>query len=203
MAHQNYNIEPKPEAERLKAFELYLESNVEGKHRSNRQIAAALGVSAVTIGRWREVDKWDEKVSKVLVESAGASESTVNALKRRVRKGLLDGLEHLQNIATDPKTPARDRINAVKALAEIAVRMDAVVAASGAGQARGTVPEFDDSLEDREWTTKRTEQQEPKPDDGELKPESLEPEQTPEPQPEVSPQSSPMADLESAPEDAV
>jgi hypothetical protein len=178
------DVTPKPDAERLKAFELFLESNTSGKHRSNRQIASTLGVSAMTIGRWREVDKWDEKVGKVLTESANASESTVNALKRRVRKGLLDGLNHLQTIATDEDTPARDRIAAVKALADIAVRLDAVVAASGAGSAQANVPEFDDTLEDAKWqTTEQDEQPEPKPADADSLsvPEPLE---KPEPQPE-------------------
>jgi hypothetical protein len=180
------DVTPKPDAERLKAFELFLESNTSGKHRSNRQIASTLGVSAMTIGRWREVDKWDEKVGKVLTESANASESTVNALKRRVRKGLLDGLNHLQNIATDVKTPARDRIAAVKALAEIAVKMDAVVAASGAGSAQANVPEFDDTLEDDKWTTEQTEQPEPRPEESDSR-TSPEPQERLEPQPETLP----------------
>ena len=189
------DVTPKPDAERLKAFELFLESNVSGKNRSNRQIASTLGVSAMTIGRWREVDKWDEKVGKVLTESANASESTVNALKRRVRKGLLDGLNHLQNIATDVKTPARDRIAAVKALAEIAVKMDAVVAASGAGSAQANLPEFDDTLEDEKWqTSEQTDKPEPRPD-GDDSPRSPEQPEKPEPQVENSP-SSPQVDSE-------
>lgn len=150
-----YDITERPQADRLKAFEMYLSASTAGKSRSLRSIGAELGVSSMTISRWREVDKWDEKISKVLSEAATGAETTSNALKRRVRQGLLDGLSQLQNIAMHGDHD-RDKIAAVKALADIAIRIEAITAAATAGQGESDkkILEFDDNLpEEGPWTT--------------------------------------------------
>ena len=152
-----YDITERPQADRLKAFEMYLSASTSGKSRSLRSIGAELGVSSMTISRWREVDKWDEKISKVLSEAATGAETTSNALKRRVRQGLLDGLSQLQHIAMNGSQD-RDKIAAVKALADIAIRIEAITAAATAGQGEAVKTiEFDDSLpeEDKWQTTER------------------------------------------------
>ena len=149
-----YDITERPQADRIKAFEMYLSASTSGKSRSLRSIGAELGVSSMTISRWREVDKWDEKISKVLSEAATGAETTSNALKRRVRQGLLDGLSQLQHIAMNGAQD-RDKIAAVKALADIAIRIEAITAAATAGQGEAVKTiEFDDSLpEEDKWQT--------------------------------------------------
>lgn len=146
------DTEPK-EAERLKAFELFLQSSQKGTPRSLRSIAATLGVAANTVQRWRNVDGWDAKVNKVLSEAAATHETTQNAIKRRVRRGLLDGLTELQRLVTQASRDS-DRINAVKAIAEIALKIEAVTAAAGSGQSAAVEQaDFNDDLpEDQpEW----------------------------------------------------
>ena len=145
MANPNIDVKPRPEQERVKAFELFLSTSLEGKPNSLRQIASAVGVSAMTIGRWKEVDEWDLKVSKMLSEAAAGADTTANALKRRVRQGLLDGLAQLQKIALQGDKDS-DKIAAVRALADIAMRMDALTAVATAGQSKEQQVEFDDRL---------------------------------------------------------
>lgn len=141
-----FDVKPRPEGDRVKAFELYMTAAANGKSMSLRAIASALGVSAMTIGRWREVDQWDQKVSKVLAEAATGAETTTNALKRRVRQGLLDGLSQLQSIALNASHD-RDKIAAIKALADIAIRMEAITAAAvGPGGDSKQAIEFKDDL---------------------------------------------------------
>lgn len=147
------NFEARAEGDRLKAWELYLQASTGGKYRSLRSIASDIGVSPMTIGRWKEVDGWDEKIKKILVQTAGSAESTSQAIKRRVRRGLLDGLDELQAIATDTNLQPKDRIEAIKAISAIALKIDAVT--SGAfGKEEGTVSkpvEFNDELEGTKW----------------------------------------------------
>lgn len=146
------DIQVRPEADRIKAWELYLEATTGGKYRSLRSIASDLGVSAMTVGRWKEVDKWDEKLKKILAQTAGTAESTSNAIKRRVRRGLLDGLDELQALATDEKVSARDRIAAIKAISEIALKIDAVTAGAFGKEGAAQKPvDFNDDLETQQW----------------------------------------------------
>src|SRR4030095_14698419 len=100
---------PRDEADRLKAFELYLNASNGGKFRSLRSIASEVGVSSVTIARWKEVDHWDDKLNKALATTANTQESTSNAVKRKVRKGLLDGIDELHKMAADTSLSAKDR----------------------------------------------------------------------------------------------
>lgn len=154
-------FEGRPKEDRLKAWELYLEASTGGKYRSLRNIASELGVSQPTIARWKEVDKWDEQIKKTLAQTAGTAESTSQAIKRRVRRGLLDGLDELQNIATDTNLAPKDRIEAIKAISAIALKIDAVTAgAFGKDSANTNVPEFSDELEGPSWP-KTTEQHSP------------------------------------------
>lgn len=139
------DIVERPEVDRIKAFELYLSANLAGKPRSHRQIAAELGVSSMTIGRWSKVDEWDNKVNKILSEAATGAETNANALKRRVRQGLLDGLTQLQYIATKGDKDS-DKINAIKALADIAIKLDAISAASAASPTQKAAVVFNDDL---------------------------------------------------------
>lgn len=139
--------------ERLKAWELYLEASNGGKYRSLRNIASEIGVSSVTIARWKEVDGWDEKLKKILVQTAGTAESTSQAIKRRVRRGLLDGLDELHNMAKDTKLTPKDRIDAIKAISAIALKIEAVTSGAFGKDASNTqtVPDFSDDLEGTQW----------------------------------------------------
>lgn len=140
------------DAERLKAWELYLSSNTEGKPRSLRSIAGTLGLNPATVRRWASVDGWEQKVNAILSQSAQTAEATQNAIKRQVRRGLLDGLGELRRLALGAQKEA-DRVSAVKALVDIAIRIEAVTAAASAGKSESAdVAEFNDELpEDDQW----------------------------------------------------
>lgn len=191
------------EGDRLKAWELYLEASTGGKYRSLRSIASDIGVSPMTIGRWKDVDQWDEKIKKILVQTAGTAESTSQAIKRRVRRGLLDGLDELQAMATDTNLSAKDRIDAIKAISAIALKIDAVTAgAFGKDAAPTGVQEFNDELESTKWPP-ITEQPLP-PDDNGVEGESQALSLTPptQPSPSLSLLNSEV-DLESLPEESL
>ena len=177
------DIQKRPEGDRLKAFEMYLEASSGGKYRSLRSIASEIGVSSMTITRWRDVDKWDERIKTVLVQTAGTAESTSQAIKRRVRRGLLDGLDQLQSMATDTSLSPKDRIDAIKAISAIALKIDAVTAgAFGKEATANTIVDFNDDLE-TPWQT--TEKLSPPAESGErtdaLEPESPMPPSRPSP----------------------
>lgn len=120
-------IDPRPEAERLKAFELFLKAGEEGKRVSFRSISQKLGIHEQTIRRWARVDKWQERLAKNLGETAGIAEASSNVIKRRLRIALLTGLEELEQIVMGADKDS-DKIAAVRALAEIAERTDALSA---------------------------------------------------------------------------
>lgn len=175
------DVKPRSDADRIKAFELYLHASTGGKYRSLRSIASEIGVSAMTVSRWREVDKWDEKIKKVLVQTSDTAESTSQAIKRRVRSGLLDGLDELHKMAKDRDLSAKDRIDAVKAISAIALKIDAVTAgAFGKDAAEANVAhDFNDDLE---TTWPPTTERPSKPDDsGVEEPSPEQPSLTPEP----------------------
>ena len=147
-----YDITERPEADRVKAFELYMTAAQTGKPRSHRQIAAELGVSSMTIGRWSKVDDWDGKVNKILAQTAQTTETTSQAVRRRVRIGLLNGLDELQKITTDKSSSAKDKIDAVKAIAGIALKIEAFTSGAFGKEASAQKPiEFNDDLEDVKW----------------------------------------------------
>ena len=141
-----------PEADRLKAFELYLAAGENGRRVSYRSIAQKMGIHEATIRRWARVDNWNEKLQKNLGQAAQTAEASGNLIKRRLRVGLLSGIQELETILLNADKDS-DRIAAVKALAEIAERMDAVshnIDASQKDEA-GTVEFKDDIKEAEEW----------------------------------------------------
>lgn len=141
---------PHPDADRIKAFEIYLAAGQGGKRVSYRAIGQKLGVHETTIRRWARVDQWGEKLNESLGETARTSEASGNLIKRRLRVGLLSGIQELEAILQGGERDS-DRIAAVKALAEIAERMGAVSAGIdiGAKDDAGTV-EFADDIPEAE-----------------------------------------------------
>lgn len=137
---------PHPDAERIKAFEMYLAAGEGGKRVSFRQISQQLGIHSTTVRRWARVDRWDEKLQDSLGETAKRAEASGNLIKRRLRVGLLSGIEELESIIQDGERDS-DKIAAVKALSEIAERMGAVSAGIdiAAKDDAGTV-EFKDDI---------------------------------------------------------
>lgn len=140
------DVTPRPEGDRIKAFELYLSSSLSGKYTSMRAIASQLGISSMTVARWRDVDKWDERIKRELAASTTASETTSNALKRQVRSGLLEGLQELKRIALKSDRDF-DRIKAIEALAKMAIQLDAITAAATSGMGAASRGEFTDDLD--------------------------------------------------------
>ena len=163
-------FDPK-KAERTKAFELYMSAAATGKRRSLRSIAQELGVALKTIQRWRDADDWDPKINKILTEAAGAAETHANAIRRRVRQGLLDGLDQLNKIAKTANRDA-DRIHAVRALADIASKVEAIVSGASGADSSTALSDFKDDVEwpDESPTTPST-----PPKDGEEPASSLAP----------------------------
>jgi transposase-like protein len=141
---------PHPEADRLKAFELYLAAGESGRRVSYRSISQKMGIHEATIRRWARVDGWNEKLQKNLGVAAETAEASGNLIKRRLRVGLLSGIQELETIILNADKDS-DRIAAVKALAEIAERMDAVSHNIDASQKdhAGTV-EFKDDIKEAE-----------------------------------------------------
>lgn len=135
------------DAERVAAFELYISANLEGKRRSVRSIAQELGISQQTIFRWKKEDDWDVKVNATLSKAAQSAETLSNEVKRRVRLGLLDGLDSLRKIAVSADRDA-DKVAAVVALAKISTMVEAITqGASGSGEVSQVLPDFKDDIE--------------------------------------------------------
>lgn len=131
--------------ERIKAFELFCEANAAGQRRSLRSIAQELGVHQVTVQGWATKDEWQTKLQRMLDQSANTTETLSQAIKRRVRSGMLDGLDELKRLAIGAKRDS-DRIAATKALADIAMRMEAIAAGAGGGGKNEDLPQFQDDL---------------------------------------------------------
>jgi len=134
-------VTPKDE-ERIKAFELYLAAEAGGKRRSFRSISQELGVHAVTVRRWYETDRWQQKVDQALRKNAKATVARVDSLKQAVRNGLADGLAELNSIVIGRASKTREKIEATRAIAEIAVKLGAITE-----QTEGKVGKHDQSFD--------------------------------------------------------
>jgi hypothetical protein len=117
---------PETEAKRLRAFELYCSAGLDGKRRSVRSISQELGVALSTAQYWHKNDGWDLKLQKVLQETAHTAASVTEAIRARLRRGILDGLEKANDIIKDAKTKDRDKILALRELTNIAIRLQAL-----------------------------------------------------------------------------
>jgi hypothetical protein len=135
---------PETEAKRIRAFELYCTAGLDGKRRSVRSISQELGVALSTAQYWHKHDDWDRKLQKVLKETASTAASVTEAIRARLRKGILDGLEKANDIIRDAKTKDRDKILALRELTNIAIRLQALDL-GGNAQTEGTL-EFQDDL---------------------------------------------------------
>ena len=140
------DVTPRPN-EREKAFEIFLNAGKDGKVRSVRSVAQELGVHEATISRWRKIDGWDDKIQILIAQAAQAADTLTKAIKRRVRRGVLDGLDELAKIIKKSDKDA-DRIAAVKAMVEIGLKIDALAQAGSGMEASGTLPEFKDDLDE-------------------------------------------------------
>lgn len=131
--------------ERKKAFEIYCTATAEGRRRSFRSIAQELGVHINTVINWKNDDEWEKRLGRILDQSATTTETLSQAIKRRVRSGLLDGLDELAKIATEGKKDA-DKIAAVRALGDIAMKLEAISSGAGGGGKTEDLPSFKDDL---------------------------------------------------------
>lgn len=136
---------PETEAKRIRAFELYCTAGLEGKRRSVRSISQELGVALSTAQYWQKTDNWDEKLQKVLKETAHTAATVTEAIRARLRKGILDGIDTANQIIKDPKTRERDRILALRELTHIAIRLQALDLGTG-GMAADVPTDFKDDL---------------------------------------------------------
>lgn len=135
------------DSEREKAFELFLNASKGGKIRSIRAIAQTVGVHEATITRWRKIDGWDDKIHHIITQAAQAADILTNAIKRRVRQGILSGLDELLKMVKKSEKDV-DRIAAVRALVDIGLRLDAIAqAGTETGAASGSFPAFKDDLD--------------------------------------------------------
>jgi hypothetical protein len=128
-------------ADRLRAYELYLNSTLSGDRRSLRAIAQELGVPNQVVSKWKLEDKWESRVSEALETTTALAESTSQVIKRFVRRGLISGLKEVERILSIDLSKAKyvtadDKIKALRALAEIAIKLDAI--AQGAGPGSGS-----------------------------------------------------------------
>jgi hypothetical protein len=128
-------------ADRLRAYELYLNSTLSGDRRSLRAIAQELGVPNQHVSKWKLEDKWESRVSEALETTTALAESTSQVIKRFVRRGLISGLKEVERIINVDLSKAKyvtadDKIKALRALAEIAIKLDAI--AQGAGPGSGS-----------------------------------------------------------------
>lgn len=123
---------PETEAKRIRAFELYCTAGAEGKKRSVRSIAQELGVALSTAQYWQKQDDWDAKLGKILKETAHTAASVTEAIRARLRKGILDGLEEANKIIKGSGRE-REKILALRELTHIAVRLQALDLGNPAG----------------------------------------------------------------------
>ena len=135
---------PETEAKRLRAFELYCTAGLDGKRRSVRSISQELGVALSTAQYWHKTDDWDKKLQKLLKETSATAASVTEAIRARLRKGILEGLEKANDIIKDAKTKDRDKILALRELTNIAIRLQALDL-GGVAASEGTL-EFQDDL---------------------------------------------------------
>lgn len=155
-AHQQprhaINVVPR-DAERAQAFDLFLAAEAAGKRRSLRSISQELGVHEQTVRRWMKTDAWQSKVDAALIESSKVTVARVNSLKQAVRDGLATGLNELHLILKRPGSKAREKVEAVRALADIAVKLGAIAEATGdEGAAKGSRNfDFKDDIKEPEW----------------------------------------------------
>jgi predicted transcriptional regulator len=141
-------------ADRLRAYELYLNSTLTGDRRSLRAIAQELGVNVTQVSNWKTQDKWIARVDEALETTTALAESTSQVIKRLVRRGLISGLKEVEKIINadlkqNTKVTADDKIKALRALAEISIKLDAIAQGAGPGQGMKQAPiGFKDDLDD-------------------------------------------------------
>jgi transposase-like protein len=124
--------------DRIRAYKLFLNSTLTGDRRSLRSIAQELGVNISQISFWKSQDKWVSRVDEALEATTALAESTSQVIKRLVRRGLISGLKEIERIITadlkqNTKVTADDKIKALRALAEISIKLDAIAQGAGPG----------------------------------------------------------------------
>jgi predicted transcriptional regulator len=142
-------------ADRLRAYELYLNSTLSGDRRSIRSIAQELGVNVTQVSAWKTQDRWTPRIDEALETTTALAESTSQVIKRLVRRGLISGLREIEKIINadltkNHKVTADDKIKALRALAEISIKLDAIAQGAGPGASGGMHKPmgFKDDLED-------------------------------------------------------
>jgi hypothetical protein len=117
---------PEQRALRLRGYELWLTTDEEGKRRSMRSVAMALGVTLGTIQYWRRVDKWDERLKKSLGVTTAANERASGALGALLRQSLYEHISTLNDIIRDAGTKVERKLAAIKELGNLAHKLKAI-----------------------------------------------------------------------------
>jgi hypothetical protein len=117
---------PEQRALRLRAYELYLAVDQDGRRRSLRSIAMQVGVTLGTVQYWRKVDKWDDRVAKAMQAQTAAAGAGAKAIAALLRTSLYEHIGTLNHIARDMTLRPADRIKAVGELADIAIKLKAI-----------------------------------------------------------------------------
>lgn len=114
------------DARRAKAFELYSVPDEQGKRRSNRAIAQAVGVTPPTVGYWKDRDRWDDRLNADADATQKAAIASANNIKAAIRRGLDLGIGRLTRIITSTTSSDKNVVAATKELASIAKQLDAL-----------------------------------------------------------------------------
>jgi hypothetical protein len=111
---------PSPEqaARRTRAYELYLGDGTGGGRKSLRAIALELGVTLGAVRYWREVDKWDERLSVVLAATSAERVQNAREVRDLLRGSLVSHLHKLNTIVQTAKKDA-DAIRGIREFVDI------------------------------------------------------------------------------------
>lgn len=144
MAERRRN-EKLPDALRIQAFELFMSADEKGRRMTLRGISQRLGIHENTLRGWAKADEWKEKLRRHLEKAATWTQASNAELKTKMRLALNMGIDELHNIISSGEKDA-DRINAVKALAEIAIKADALSQQTNPGGSVGEAHDFKDDI---------------------------------------------------------
>jgi len=138
---------PEVRATRLRGYELYLATDQDGRRRSMRAISMALGVTVGAVQYWKRKDRWEERVADALQERTSAEGASNMALGALLRQSLFEHVGTLNAMARDKVASAKDRLAAIRELADITIKLKAVDPTDLlADKPKKELPKFKDNL---------------------------------------------------------
>jgi hypothetical protein len=128
-----------------RAFELYCETDAQGKRRSNVILGGLVGVSASAIAYWKRRDQWDAKILATLDDEINEADLTNRSIKKLLRESLYNHIKSLNHLIAYCKNEG-DKIAAIKAFVHIAKELECLTPDTGAATEPPPAPSFKDDI---------------------------------------------------------